>query len=372
MKLPFKIAKRFLLSSKGQSILIITGISIGISLQLFIALLIEGLQSDLINATVGDSSQITITDGDDYIDIEEAFIQDINEITGVETVTTVLRKDVFMGIGNDDYGMLINGVDYENDIYGLNDKLIEGKLPLDNNEIIISNYFDVKVGDAVTITSADKDVMEFKIVGIFDYKNAFNNEKYVYTNLNTLQKYLGLDNLASAVEIQVEDVFDTEIIADNIETNFDVITWQEENSSLLSALSSQSASSAIIQVSVVISVALAITSVLIISVVQKSKQIGILKAMGLSNNGISLVFIFQGLMLGVIGSIFGIILAIILLTMFSTFAVDDLGDPVISIYFSPYFILLSFVIGTLSATIASMIPAYKSKKLSAMEVINNG
>ncbi len=377
MRLAFRMALKFLLSAKAQTTLIIIGIAVGISVQLFIGLLIQGLQQDLIESTIGSSSQVTITNDDDYIEIEDMIIEDILAVEGINKVSPVLTKNVFITIDDDSTTVVINGITYEDssNIYKLDEKLVEGDLPLNNDEIIIGNFYDVEIGDEIEITTIENGDYIFTVSGIFDSGVLDVNEKIVYTNLNSLQNYLNLDNEVSAIETQIDDVFDNEItskVESVVDSNYQVVSWQDENADLLSALSSQSLSSYIIQICVVVSVALAISSVLIISVVQKSKQIGILKAMGLNNSGISQVFLFQGALLGAIGSLFGIALGLGLLISFTTFAVDDSGDAVISIYYNYSFIGLSFLIGVVCAVGASIIPARKSKKLSAIEVISNG
>ena len=147
---------------------------------------------------------------------------------------------------------------------------------------------------------------------------------------------------------------------------------EASNEQLLSGLTGQSTSSLMIQVFVVISVVLGIASVLAITVLQKSKQIGILKAMGINDRTSSYIFLSQGFILGVLGGILGIIFGIGLLFIFSNFALNPDGTPVVPIFINPMFIGLSGLIAILASTGASIIPALKSKKLSPIEVIRNG
>ncbi len=377
MKLSFQIAWKFLTSSKAQTVLIITGIAIGISVQLFIGLLIQGLQKDLIQTTIGSSSQITIEEKDETIKMDDPIIEKLEEEERLSIVSLVLQKDAFLSVSEQDYTVLVRGIQFDKkqDLAQLEDKLIEGRLPLEDNEIILGQFFDeINLEDVVEIQSFEKEPISMKVVGIFDFGNATVNEKQVYTNLKTLQRYLQLENQVSSIEMQLVDIFSSRQVKEELDIpqQFTVTTWEESNASLLSALSSQSLSSVIIQVFVVISVALGISSVLIVSVTQKSKQIGILKAMGLNNNGVSLVFVAQGLILGVLGSVMGIILGFGLLEAFSRFAVDEAGNSIITIYYTLSSFTISMLVGVLSAVVASLIPAQKSKKLTVMEVINNG
>ena len=127
-----------------------------------------------------------------------------------------------------------------------------------------------------------------------------------------------------------------------------------------------------IQVFVLLAVLLGITSVLAISVVQKSKQLGILKAMGIKDKDASLIFLLQGLILGVIGAILGTALGLGLTFVFSNFVKNPDGTPLVPFYLDYTFILISVIIAIVASTIAAFVPARKSSKLNPIEVIKNG
>ena len=148
--------------------------------------------------------------------------------------------------------------------------------------------------------------------------------------------------------------------------------WKEQNEQLLSGLTGQSVSSYMIQVFVLLAVLLGIASVLAISVVQKSKQLGILKAMGIKDRTASLIFLFQGFMLGVIGSLLGIGLGIGLSYAFSVFVKNPDGTALVPFFLDIQFIVISFVIAVIATTVAAFIPAKNSSKLNPIEVIKNG
>jgi len=137
-------------------------------------------------------------------------------------------------------------------------------------------------------------------------------------------------------------------------------------------LQAQGSSSLMIQVFVTISVVLGIASVLAITVIQKSRQIGILKAMGVKDRTASLIFLSQGFILGILGAIGGVALGLLLTYVFSTFALDPDGNPVVPLLIEADFIALSGLIAVVSASLASLVPARKSTKISIIEVIKNG
>jgi len=121
-----------------------------------------------------------------------------------------------------------------------------------------------------------------------------------------------------------------------------------------------------------VSVALAIASVLAISVMQKSKQLGILKAMGIKDIMAGQIFVFEGLILGLFGAFSGAVLGVGLIWLFTTFAVNPDGTAVVPVYINYGFILISMVIAVTSAVVSATIPGRKSAGLNPIEVIKNG
>jgi lipoprotein-releasing system permease protein len=150
-----------------------------------------------------------------------------------------------------------------------------------------------------------------------------------------------------------------------------VDNWIDNNEDLFSALASQSASSYMIQTFVLMSVVIGIASVLSITVLQKSRQIGILKAMGIKDRASSIIFLSQGLFLGVGGAVMGMVLGTVLFLGFLQ-GISSSGDSIISSDLNYPFIAISGLIATLAALGASLLPAAKSRKLDPIEVIRNG
>jgi lipoprotein-releasing system permease protein len=175
----------------------------------------------------------------------------------------------------------------------------------------------------------------------------------------------------------VDDVFEADTIASRIEQelnneDINVENWKDQNEDLLSALNGQQTSSTIIQAVIILSVVIAIASVLAISVLQKSRQIGILKAMGIKDTSASMIFMYQGLLIGLVGSILGMSLGLGLLYAFSTFTKNPDGTALIELYIEYDFVIRSWIIAVLASTLAGVIPARKSLRLNPIEVIREG
>jgi len=234
----------------------------------------------------------------------------------------------------------------------------------------------LSLGDTMTleIPLVGSDTMT--VVGVYDFNVSQINNLWIISALDTAQSVLELPGQVSKIEMQVDDVFMADsiatVISEEIGTEYEVSNWIDQNQELLSGLQAQGSSSIMIQVFVTISVVLGISSVLAITVIQKSKQIGILKAMGVKDKTASLIFLSQGFLLGILGAIGGVLLGLLLTYAFSTFALGPDGEPVVPLLIKPSFIMLSAVIAIISSSVASIIPARRSSKLSIIEVIKNG
>jgi len=390
MRLALKIAWRFLRESRGQSLLIISAITIGVSVQIFIGLLIQGLQLNLVDQTIGNASQITIrsTREDNVIISPQNMVEKIKNSEYADQITSIFPVSETAGIvrlEKRDYSTFIRGFDFSeaNKIYQFDESLVEGTLPNKENEVIIGNEMaqelSLKIGDTISVVIPPVVIFPktVQISGIFKLGLGTANRSWIISDIKTVQNLTSKPNTASSIEMQIKEPFEADTIAAGMASNLagesiKILNWKVENEDLLSALGGQSISSIMIQVFVIISVALAIASVLAISVVQKSRQLGILKAMGIKNSMAGQIFIFEGLILGVFGAILGTLLGIGLIWMFTTFAVNPDGTAVVPVYVNYGFIILSMAIAVASAVISATIPGRRSAKLSPIEVIRNG
>ncbi len=384
MRLAWNIALRFLKSSKAQTLLIVVGIAIGVSVQIFIGSLIDGLQVSLVDTTIGSSSHITIVprDKENYFKDDDALIDELDKNEDLNVVSRSLDSSAFLTLEGESYPLLFRGMEFDDaeKIYKFEEKLVEGSIPSNAREVMLGKELvedlELKLGDTLEMVTPEGTLEKVELAGVYDLKVKAINNSWAIASLETAAIIFDKEGSLSAIETQVEDVFNADIIAENIEKELDenltTQNWKVENEQLLSGLAGQSASSYLIQVFVLLAVLLGIASVLAISVVQKSRQIGILKAMGIKNKDASLIFLFQGLILGSLGSLLGTALGLSLTYIFSNFVKNPDGTPLVPFYLDYTFVGISIIIAIVASTLSALIPARKSSKLDPIEVIKNG
>lgn len=370
--LALAIASRFLRSSLGQTALIIAGIGVGIAVQIFVGSLITSLQDDLVESTVGSSPHITLV-GESDEPVPGALTDDALDQPEVVAAIPVRRMSA-LHVDGDSIPLSVTGGDAADidSIYGLGERIVDGEFTLGDGEIVVGTGFaedtDVTPGDGLTLVLPDGSEGEYTVVGVFDLGAAAANDRLAFLDSGSVAEAVGLgDDEFSAIEIQVDDVFTSTDVASRLQADgIEVVDWQAENEELLSGLAAQSGSSLMIQAFVLVAVALGIASTLAISAVQKTRQIGILKAMGMSDAASGRIFLLQALILGAGGVALGVALGYLLIWGFSFAPVDFEVRP------SAGLILISAAIGIAVAMASSLIPSRSTSRLDPIEVIQSG
>ena len=385
MRLSLNIAWRFIWRYKNQSLLIMIGIAVGISVLIFIGSLIKGLQESSIDVAIGRIAHISIQSSDEDEPYLRSYEKMLLKLDGLSEEIKVASPAIVLNgyaiKASLDEPISIKGIDIErgNQIYQVKEKMVQGQVFRDRREAVIgtdlAEALKLNVGDKMKLRTISNGELEVVVSGIFDLENETLNKSLVYMSFKTAQSAFGFEGRASVIDLQVYDVFAADQIAAQIKSlgelfNQDVRNWKESNGSLLTGLNSQTVSTVMIQTFVLISVILGIASVLAVSVMQKSKQIGILKAMGLNNSRTSWIFIFQGAILSGTGIIMGVGLGLLLIFGFvqGTAGSDSIIKISLDYRYIAQICLISFAMSCISVTL----PARKTKTLDPIEVIKNG
>ncbi len=383
--LALKIAIRFLTHGRMQTILILFGIAIAISIQIFVGLLIGSLQRTIVDRTLGSSPHITISSSNDVPTIRrwQQIVYEVEHNNQVRAFSPSATGNAFIEKGNKNLPVLVRGFPFSNadQIYNISDAIYDGKEYRACREVLVGrelrDELELDVGDKLVLSVPRSGTVTLTVSGFYDLGVASINKNWLFTCLDTGQEIFDYGDRVTSIELTVKDLFQADTVSRQLgkKLNNDDITienWKEQNEELLSGLEGQRISSAIIQIVIIASVVIAIASVLAISVLQKSPEIGILKAMGINDFNASLIFIYEGFLLGLVGSLAGLVLGIGLLYTFIAFTTSPGDIPVVDVYFDYGFVVRSWLVALIVATLAGVIPARKSLKLNPVDVIREG
>jgi lipoprotein-releasing system permease protein len=415
--MPFEliVALRYLREGRTQTALILAGIAVGVGVIVFLSALIGGLQRTLVATTLGVQAHIVVRPREEaprVLGSRDDVVREVkldrpaqrvrsivqwqqarSTVDGmpgvVATSPTITGAAIVMRGGGAD-AVTLRGIEpatYRR-IVPLDSLLVAGRMDLDGLKVLIgvdlARELGVKVGGRVRLRVGAEDrrdgvdtastLTAYTVSGIFDFGNAELNERWVFASLRTTQSLLGLEGGASGIEVRVREIFTADRIAAEVARRTGLVadSWMTTNAQLLRGLRSQSASSAMIQVFVVLAVALGIASVLAVSVVQKSREIGILRATGTSRRQILRIFLTQGAILGGLGSVIGIAIGIGLGTFIASLARNPDGSPTFPVDLDLALYLRSAAIAIGVGTIAALLPARRAARMNPADAIRTG
>jgi lipoprotein-releasing system permease protein len=404
--LPFEpfVALRFLREGRAQTWLIFIGVGVGVGVMVFVSALISGLQASLIQNTLSTQAHVVVRPEERSprvlpdperafigaavekgaervarIDAWQPIVETIARTPGVLAVAPTVAGSAFAHQGPLSAAIALRGVDPVS--YGrivpLRSKLTSGRDELVGNTALIGTELaatlGLAVGDRLSLrTTANREEV-VRVGGVFDLGNKDVNQRWVFVSIREAQSLLALAGSVSTIEIRIDDPFAAPTVAEDVERRTSLIAepWTQLNRQLLIALNSQNSSSYMIQVFVVLAVALGIASVLVVSVVQKSKEIGILRATGTSVRSITWIFLIQGLVVGVIGSLIGSLIGAALATMFSHMAVNPDGSPTFPVDLGPLLFLRAFLVAVGTGLAAAIAPARRAAHLDPAVAIRH-
>lgn len=385
--------------NKGQTILIAVGIAIGVAIMVFVTALLDGLGINLINETVGRAPHIVISNSESAM--TEAIktysgssvllidttgtnlrpIVDWSNITAslntdqrIKTVLPVVEGSGTVKRGEINRSIMLRGMDLEqaDRIYNISASIIAGRAApeavLIGKELAID--LNISAGEPLQLELPGREPFAVIIDGIFDLGVSSINNLWLVMDQRKAGALLGMIDRVSTMEIQVQDAMEADVLAEEWAAQlpaFKVQSWQDANTRLLNTIRSQRSSSYIIQFFILLAVILGVASVLAISAVQKSKQIGILKAIGIRTKSIARVFLFQGLALGTVGTAGGFALGLAMSQAFIVFA-----KQAYSLMLKPSTTGIIIVLTILATMLAAYVPARRVSNIDPIEVIRNG
>jgi lipoprotein-releasing system permease protein len=402
LRLPFAlmVSLRYLREGRMQTVLILAGVTAGVAVIIFLTTLISQLQASIIDKTLGSQAHIvlkaaqavnrTTLPADQTAAIIQPRAQRLRAIDqwsvvaqlaaqtpGVLAVSPLLSGAGFATRADASQPIAMMGVEpqaYQR-IVRMEKYLKAGRFEVSGANAVIgvelAKDLGVTVGDKVRLVTMDGRNDLFSIAGIFDIGNRDLNRRWVFISVKVAQTLLALPGGITQIDLRVADLFAAEAIARPLQaqTGLQVESWMQSNAQLLSALNSQSISNNLIRAFVTVIVAVGIASVLVVSVVQKQKEIGILRAMGASPQRIMAVFLLQGGFYGLLGSALGSGLALGLLNFFSRITRNADGSVLVSPDLDMAVVLSASAQALGVGLLAAALPARRAAKLDPVQAI---
>lgn len=383
-----------------QTLLILAGVTAGVAVIIFLTTLITQLQASIIERTLGSQAHIVLRPPEainrallapnqtaatvqpraqrlQALDQWESIATLAQQTPGVVAVSPTVSGAAFAVRGEANQTVALMGVDAQRyqRIVRMQDYMRQGRFEVNASHTVIgvelAKDLGLTVGDKLRLVTINGRNDLLTITGIFDIGNRDLNRRWVFTSLKMAQSLLDLAGGVTQIDLRLSNIFEANSVAQLLQsqTGLKVDSWMQTNSQLLAALKNQSVSNNLIRSFVTVIVAVGIASVLVVSVVQKQKEIGIMRAMGASPRGIMSIFLLQGGIYGLIGSCLGATLSVGLLGFFSKATRNADGTALLSPEVDYQVVLQACALAIVVGILAAALPARRAAKLDPVQAI---
>jgi lipoprotein-releasing system permease protein len=336
-----------------------------------VAPLVAGADGSRIAAVQARPQRLTTIDG------WPALAQETESTAGVVAVAPVATGSALGIKGDASRSVVVIGTDLDRymRVVRLDDKIKSGVLLLETGDALIgielAKDLGAVLGDRFRVQSATGNSEVFRIRALLDLGTRELNRRYVYTDLRAAQSLFGIPGRITNLDVAVNDIMRADAISTRLRAQSGqlVESWIQNNSQVFTAIKNQDIMTLLIRVFITIVVALGIASVLVVSVVQKRKEIGILRAVGATRRQMLGVFLLQGVMVGVGGALLGSGLGLVLVSVFSRILRNAEGQALFTLTFD--FRLIGYVVigAAVLGLIAAVLPARNAARLDPAQAI---
>jgi lipoprotein-releasing system permease protein len=374
----------------------ILGVTIGVMALVIALSLITGFQEDVQDKILGATSHLMISDlsGQGLKDYQE-LATEIKKIPEVESVTPVIYNTVLIVGPARNAGALLKGLNFKEEaqVSSWLQNLSTGKLPESSSqyEIVLGKSLaaslGVSVGDLVNVlipagrltpVGLLPRTRNFIVSGIFDSGLYEFDSSTALISLELAQKLFNLPDRVSYLQVRINDIFRADKVAEKIylisHPGIYVTTWMELNRSLFSALKLEKTLLFLTITLIVVVAALNIIASLVLMVMEKTRDVGVLMAMGATARNIKKIFFLQGAIIGVVGTSLGLVLGLVWCWLANTFKLIRLPVDIYQISYVPFHArpldLALIVLVTLSITfISTLFPSRRAAKIDPVQAL---
>ena len=403
------IALKHLLARRRQSLVSMLGVVLGVGFFLSVSSMMRGSESDFIKRLVDNSPHLTMEDefrqphaqpaetifaggAVEVRDVKpetetrgirgyERILETLGKMPGVRA-SPVLTGQAIVDVAGTDVGVTLNGMIPEQvrDVTTIGNYMTEGsveELAANASGIIIGDALakklSVKLGQNLTLT-ANRQVHAFKVVGVFHTGRGSYDEQQAFVNLKRAQALFDRPNRANSIIVKLTDPYRARALSEELERRFGykTVSWQEANEDLMATLAIRNIIMYSVVSAVLVVAAFGIYNVISTVVLEKHRDIAILKSIGFFARDIRRVFVIEGLLLGVAGSLVGLAFGVFLMLALQSirFKYPGSSDPVplpIDWSWSQFATAAGFAIA--AALTAAFLPARKGARINPAEIL---
>ena len=396
-------AFRFLREGRMQTIFIILAVAIGVAVITFMSAMLSSLQANFLRRVLTSQPHIQLIPPDEVARflrqpqlgrIVDAIVQrpaqrtrsidqwqkirtELGGWPEIVTVSPTMGGSALAIRGDASRSITVTGIDPEAyfKIVRLPDYIVAGQARVLTDDILVGTELvkdlGVALGDKINVNTASGTSRILTITGIFDLGNKGANSRSTFVALRTAQGLFNLVGGVTTMDLTVDDIYQAETIAQSVQaaTGVEADSWIKTNVQFFTAVSAQQTSNTLIRVFVALSVAFGIASVLVVSVIQRSKDIGILRAMGASQGQILRVFLLQGGLLGFAGALVGAAAGGGGIVIWHTYMRQADGSELFPLMLESSLFIYAVLLSTVTGIAAAGVPALKAAKLDPVVAI---
>ncbi len=393
MKTEFFISWRYLVTKRKEkfiwliSIISILGVAIGVTALIVVIAVMTGFDRDLRDKIVGNYSHITLSsykaiDNSEY----NGIIKKIAPNPHIKAVSPYLQGQVLIKERDRFFAVGLRGIEpaTETSVTKIKQYIVAGDIAnLDQNSIVIGKelalYLGLGLNSKLVIYSPLGKLYNLTVVGIFNSGMYDYDLNLVFTHLKSAQEILGLPGQISAIALKLDNLYLADKVKQELATllgfNYNLKTWMEANQNFFAALKLEKLTMFIILTLIILVASFNIISTLVVMVVEKTKDIGILKALGMTSSGIRKIFTYEGLLIGTLGISLGALGGIGLCALLKKYQFIKLPQDIyyidrlpVSIELWPDIVLI--ILAAMAIVLISTIyPATRAARLKPVEAL---